>query len=128
MRWGKSGQKGFSMSLQSSGQIDNVMKEERLFPPPGEFAAKARIGSMAEYEKLCREAAEDLEAFWGRMAGELHWFEPFQKVLQWDEPLAQWFVGGKTNISYNCLDVHLQTHRRTRRPWSGKASPARPAY
>ncbi len=65
MRWGKSGQKGFSMSLQSSGQIDNVMKEERLFPPPGEFAAKARIGSMAEYEKLCREAAEDLEGVLG---------------------------------------------------------------
>ena len=99
------------MSL-AAGQIDNVMKEERLFPPPADFAAKARIGSMEEYEKLYRQAADDLEGFWGNLACELHWFEPFQKVLQWDEPLAKWFVGGKTNASYNCLDVHLQNHRR----------------
>ena len=67
------------MSSHGAGQIVHVMKEDRVFPPPGDFAAKARIGSMAEYEKLCREAAEDLEGFWGRMADELHWFEPFQK-------------------------------------------------
>ena len=53
------------MSSQGAGQIDNVMKEERLFPPPGDFAAKARIGSMAQYESLCREAADDLEAILG---------------------------------------------------------------
>ena len=103
------------------------MKEERVFPPPGDFAAKARIGSMAQYEKLCREAAEDLEGFWGRMAGELHWFEPFRKVLEWDEPLAKWFVGGKTNVSYNCLDIHLQTHRRNKAAliWEGEPGETR---
>ena len=102
------------MSIQSAGQIDNVMKEERLFPPPAEFAAKARIGSMEHYEKLYRQAAADLEGFWGNLARELHWFEPFHKVLDWNEPLAKWFVGGKTNASYNCLNVHLATHRRNK--------------
>src|SRR5208282_5920468 len=115
------------MSAQGSGQIVNVMKEERVFPPPREFSAKARIGSMAQYENLCREAAEDLEAFWGRMAGELHWFEPFQTVLEWDEPFARWFVGGKTNISYNCIDIHLQTERRNKAAliWEGEPGDTR---
>jgi acetyl-CoA synthetase len=115
------------MSLPGSGQIENVMKEERVFPPPAGFSAKARIGSMAQYEGLCREAAEDLEGFWGRMAGELHWFEPFTKVLEWNEPFAQWFVGGKTNASYNCLDVHLSTHRRDKPAliWEGEPGEAR---
>ncbi len=115
------------MSSQLSSQIVNVMKEDRLFPPPADFAAKARIGSMAQYENLCREAADDLEGFWGRMANELHWFEPFTKVLQWDEPFAKWFVGGKTNISYNCLDIHLQTPRRDKAAlvWEGEPGDTR---
>ena len=65
---------------------------------------------------MCREAAADLEGFWGKLAGELHWFKPYTKVLDWQEPLAHWFVGGQTNIAYNCLDVHLGTPRRTSRP------------
>ena len=61
------------------------------------------------------------------MASELHWFEPFQKVLQWDEPFAHWFVGGKTNISYNCLDIHLQTPRRNKAAlvWEGEPGETR---
>ncbi len=115
------------MSSPQSGQIDHVMKEDRVFPPPGDFAAKARISSMAQYESLCREAGENLEGFWGRMAAELHWFEPFTKVLQWDEPFAKWFVGGKTNISYNCLDTHLQTSRRDKPAlvWEGEPGDTR---
>ena len=114
------------MSLRA-GQIDNVMKEERIFPPPAEFAAKARIGSMEAYQKLYRQAADDLEGFWGGLAQELHWFEPFKKVLQWDEPVAKWFVGGKTNASYNCLDVHLQTDRRDKPAliWEGEPGDTR---
>ena len=95
------------MAARKSGQIVNVMKEGRLFPPPAEFAAKARIGSLAEYERMWEEAAADPEGFWGRLAGELHWFKPYEKVLRWNEPLAEWFVGGQTNVSYNCLDAHL---------------------
>src|SRR5438067_1604396 len=100
-----------TQSDQSSptGQLDTVMQEVRLFPPSKEFAAKALIKSAAEYERLWQEAATDIEAFWGKLAGELHWFEPFSKVLEWNEPFAQWFVGGKTNAAYNCLDVHLNS-------------------
>ena len=112
------------MASQSgqAGQVDTVMQEGRLFPPPAEFAAKARIKSLAEYEALWQEAAGDIEKFWGNLAAELHWFEPFTKVLQWDEPFAKWFVGGKTNASYNCLDAHLSTPRRNKAAivWEGE--------
>ena len=74
------------MAEPKSGQIVNVMKERRLFPPPKEFAAKARIGSIEQYEKLWNEAATDIEGFWGKMGHELHWFKPYGKVLDWNEP------------------------------------------
>jgi acetyl-CoA synthetase len=110
------------MAEKESGQIDSVMKEERLFPPSEEFAAKARIGSVEEYERLWKEAADDPEGFWGKLADELHWFQPFDKVLEWDEPFAKWFAGGRTNVSYNCLDAHLDTHRRDKPAivWEGE--------
>ncbi len=102
------------MAEPKSGQIVNVMKEERLFPPSKDFAAKARIGSFEQYEKLWKEAAGDVGAFWGKMAGELHWFKPYEKALQWDMPFAKWFPGGQTNVSYNCLDIHLGTPRQNK--------------
>ncbi|NLE38880.1 MAG: AMP-binding protein, partial [Pirellulaceae bacterium] len=111
------------MAEAKTGQIVNVMKEARLFPPTKEFASKARIGSMEQYEKLYAEAAADPEAFWGKMAKEeLHWFKPFDKVLDWQIPFAKWFVGGKTNVSYNCLDKHLGTPRENKRAfvWEGE--------
>ncbi|MBN2216058.1 MAG: acetyl-coenzyme A synthetase, partial [Pirellulales bacterium] len=84
---------------QTKKQIVNVMKEARLFPPPAEFSAKARINSMEAYEKLYKEAVDDPEGFWGKLAKEeLHWFKPFTKVLDWQEPFANWFVGGQTNV------------------------------
>ena len=82
------------MASAKSGQIVNVMTEERLFPPSAEFAAKARIKSMEEYEKMWQEAAQDLEGFWDRFGHELHWFKPYTKVLEWKEPFARWFVDG----------------------------------
>jgi acetyl-CoA synthetase len=97
------------MAVAAPGRIVNVMKEERLFPPSAEFAARARISNTAQYQQLYEEAARDLEGFWARQAEELHWFRPFERVLQWDEPFAQWFIGGQTNVAYNCLDVHLPT-------------------
>ena len=115
------------MAEAKSGQIVNVMKEARLFPPPKEFAAKAKIGSLEQYEKLWNEAAGDLEAFWGKMAGEIHWFKPYTKVLEWNEPFAKWFVGGQTNVSYNCLDAHLSTSRRNKAAliWEGEPGDVR---
>ena len=115
------------MSESQSGQIVNVMKEARLFPPSAEFSAKARIKSMEEYERMWKEAAADIPAFWGKMAGELHWFKPYDKVLEWNEPFAKWFVGGQTNVSYNCLDLHLTTHRRDKPAliWEGEPGDTR---
>ncbi len=115
------------MAEAKSGQIVNVMKEGRLFPPPAEFAGKARINSMEQYEQMWKEAAGDLEAFWGKMADEIHWFKPFEKVLEWNEPFAKWFVGGETNVSYNCLDAHLSTSRRNKAAfiWEGEPGDVR---
>jgi acetyl-CoA synthetase len=103
------------------------MKEDRVFAPSKEFAAKARISSMAAYEALWKEAAADIEKFWGKLAGELHWFQPYKTVLEWDEPFARWFVGGKTNISYNCLDIHLNGPRRNKAAliWEGEPGDTR---
>jgi len=111
------------MADSSGGQIDSVMHESRLFPPSADFAAKARVGSMAAYESLYAEAKADPVAFWERLAREeLHWFEPFHTTLRWNEPFAEWFVGGKTNVSYNCLDAHLTTARRNKAAlvWEGE--------
>ncbi|MCA9101813.1 MAG: acetate--CoA ligase [Planctomycetales bacterium] len=111
------------MANESGGRIDTVMHESRLFPPPTEFAASALVGSLAEYEALWRRSTDDAETFWGELAkNELHWFEPFGEVLRWNEPFAEWFVGGKTNLSYNCLDVHLDTPRRDKTAiiWEGE--------
>lgn len=107
---------------QSAGSLDTVMQEARKFPPPAEFAQRARIGSYEAYEKLYAEAAADSEAFWAKQAAELHWFKPFTKTLEWNEPFAKWFVGGQTNVSYNCLDIHLTTWRKNKAAliWEGE--------
>ena len=99
-----------SESEKTSGQIDTVMQEERLFPPSEEFAGRCQLDSLAAYEKLYEEAKQDPVAFWERLGREeLHWFKDFDQTLQWDEPFAKWFVGGETNVSYNCLDAHLES-------------------
>ena len=116
------------MAEEKSGHIVNVMKEERLFPPSEEFSSKARIKSMEEYQKIWDEAAADPEKFWGDMAKEeLHWFKPFGKALEWNEPFAKWFVGGETNVSYNCLDAHLDTPRANKAAiiWEGEPGDSR---
>jgi acetyl-CoA synthetase len=111
------------MASPVSGQIEHVLNEERLFPPTKEFSAKAEIGSLAEFEKLYARAAADPVAFWSELARqELHWFRDFDKGLVWNEPFAQWFAGGQTNASYNCLDVHLDSEVRDRPAivWEGE--------
>jgi acetyl-CoA synthetase len=116
------------MAVSAGGQIDTVMQEKRLFPPPREFAAKARIKSLAEYEQLWNRAAGDPAGFWGELAGEeLHWFQPFDKPLVWNEPFAQWFAGGRTNASYNCLDRNLASGLgdRTALIWEGEPGDSR---
>ena len=88
--------------------ITSVLQEARVFKPSREFAATAHIPSLAAYRKLHRESVEQPDRFWGRMAREeLIWDRPFKKVLQWREPFAKWFVGGRLNVSANCLDRWL---------------------
>lgn len=90
--------------------IESLSHENRIFPPPAEFAAHAHIKSFEEYERLYAQAEADPQAFWARIAEEnIHWFKKWDTVLEWNEPHAKWFVGGTTNISYNCLDRHLET-------------------
>lgn len=102
--------------------IESVLHEERVFNPPAEFAANAHIKSFEEYEKLYAEAEADPAAFWAKQAEELHWFKKWDTVLEWNEPFAKWFVGGKINISYNCLDRHLTTARKNKAAiiWEGE--------
>ena len=77
-------------------------------------AEKAHVKSLEEYEQLYKESVEQPEKFWGRIAKELHWFKKWDKVLEWNAPWAKWFVGGQINLSYNCLDRHVQTWRKNK--------------
>ena len=82
--------------------------------PPKAFAAKARIGSMAAYEKLYRESVRRPADFWAREAKELHWRKSWSKTLQWKAPFAKWFVGGKLNVCENCVDRHADGPRKNK--------------
>ena len=107
--------------------IDSTLRENRVFPPPPEFSAKAYIKSLDEYEALYKQSIEDPESFWGGAAKELHWFKPWDKVLEWNLPWAKWFVGGKMNLSYNCVDRHALGARRDKTAiiWEGEPGEVR---
>src|SRR5690349_10426866 len=102
------------MSSNSSSSIESVLTENRSFPPPKEFSAGSRVGSMAEYEKLYRKADEDPEGFWAEIAGELDWSKKWTRTLEWKQPDAKWFVGGELNASASCLDRHVATWRKNK--------------
>jgi acetyl-CoA synthetase len=107
--------------------IQSVLNESRVFPPAPEFAAKARCSSLEQYRELYQRSIDDPEGFFGEVASQLHWFEPWQQVLEWTPPHAKWFVGGKTNIAYNCLDRHLGTWRKNKAAivWEGEPGDVR---
>jgi len=89
----------------SEPTIENYLTEDRTFPPPAEFAAAALVSDRSLYD----EADADPEAFWARQARELvSWSRDFDTVLEWDLPDAKWFLGGQLNVSYNCLDRHVE--------------------
>ena len=95
--------------------ITSVSREHRLFRPSAEFKAQANLGSEAAYKRLYDESVNSPEEFWGRQAKEqLVWRKPFKKVLDWKPPHAKWFVGGKLNVSENCIDRHLGTARENK--------------
>ena len=90
-----------------SDNIETHEQEDRIFNPPAEFSAKARVKSMDQYASMHRESIEDPDTFWSREANELTWQQPWDKVCEWNPPHAQWFVGSKVNITENCLDRHI---------------------
>jgi len=111
----------------ATSNIESVLHEDRVFPPPEAFAREAHISSTEEYERLRDEAEASPEAFWARMAEELRWFKKWDTVLKWEPPHAEWFVGGKVNVSDNCLDRHLATWRRNKAAliWEGEPGETR---
>ncbi|MGK7892047.1 MAG: acetate--CoA ligase [Leptolyngbyaceae cyanobacterium] len=112
----------------SHPEIESVLHEDRVFEPPAEFSQKARIKSLDEYNQLYEKAKANPEQFWAELAeSELHWFKKWDTVLDWQPPFAKWFVGGKINISYNCLDRHLTTERRDKTAliWEGEPGDSR---
>jgi acetyl-CoA synthetase len=115
-----------AMSSPAAANITSILKETRTFPPPADFAVKAFI-SAAEYERLAQWAKDDPDAFWAEAAKSLHWFKTWDKVLEWKEPFAKWFVGGRLNASDNCLDRHLAGPRKTKPAivWEGEPGDTR---
>src|SRR6476469_8683275 len=112
----------------SQDTIESILHEKRLFQPPAEFSQKAHIKSLEEYQALYDKAKADPQAFWAELAAqELHWFQNWDTVLDWQPPFAKWFVNGKINISYNCLDRHLTTWRRNKAAliWEGEPGDSR---
>lgn len=111
-----------SAKAETTKAIESFSTENRLFPPPAEFSEQAHIKSFKEYEKLYKEAEKDPAAFWAKQAEALDWFHKWDKVLEWEEPHAKWFVGGKLNISYNCIDRHLKSWRKNKAAiiWEGE--------
>src|SRR5262245_66384244 len=93
--------------------IESHLVEKRIFKPRRDFATNARIKSLAQYQRMYRESIHQHAKFWARQASELVWRAKWKKVLEWKAPFAKWFVGGKLNISANCLDRHLTGQRRT---------------
>jgi acetyl-CoA synthetase len=94
-----------------SAQIESVLQEGRLFPPPEAFRKQATISGMEQYEALCAQAQADHAGFWARMAREhLVWHKPFTQALDdSNAPFFKWFADGELNVSHNCLDRHLGT-------------------
>ncbi len=111
-------------------EIESLLKENRVFKPSPEFTRQANWNkkTIDEYRKL---GARNPERFWAKMAKEnLSWFSPWKKVLDWKPPFARWFIGGKLNVSYNCLDRHLEGENAWRRnkaaiSWEGEPGDTR---
>jgi len=102
--------------------IESHLVEKRVFKPPRNFSRTARIKSLGQYRRMYRESMRQPAKFWAREASELVWRAKWKKVLEWNAPFANWFVGGKLNISENCLDRHLTGPRRNKAAiiWEGE--------
>ena len=110
--------KGGGKTEQANAAIAALFEEKRTFPPPQHFVQEAAIRDRSLYEKADR----DLEAFWAEVAEGIDWFQKWERVLEWNAPYAKWFIGGKLNVAYNCLDRHVRTWRRNKAAiiWEGE--------
>ncbi|MEL7336768.1 MAG: acetyl-coenzyme A synthetase N-terminal domain-containing protein, partial [Planctomycetota bacterium] len=116
------------MTDSSAAPVDHVLQETRLFPPSKSFTDAAVISSQQQYEEMYAAARDDRDGFWDEQAKEhLHWFEPYNEVCRWEAPHVEWFVGGKTNASYNCLDRNVDQGRgdKTAIIWEGEPGETR---
>lgn len=110
------------MSVDSE-KLSTLLHENRSFSPSDEFRAQANFNDETIYER----AANDPEAYWALQAEQLTWFQPFESVLNWEPPHAQWFVGGKLNAAYNCVDRHALGSRKNKAAiiWEGEPGDSR---
>jgi len=111
------------MSLPSEKSLDALLDERRTFPPSVEFMQGANWSDPAIYD----HAAGDPEGFWAEQAKNLDWFTPWQRVLEWKAPWAKWFLGGKLNVTHNCVDRHAHSARRNKAAivWEGEPGDTR---
>ena len=111
------------MSRPSGESIDALLEERRTFPPSEEFPHQANAADAAIYDR----AEKDPEGFWAEQAKRLDWFAPWQQVLEWKAPWVKWFVGGKLNVAYNCVDRHARSARRNKAAlvWEGEPGDSR---
>ena len=99
-------------------EIDALLHENRKFPPPDEFRRHAIVSDRSIYDR----AARDPDAFWAEQADALHWYKRWKTICEWKPPHSKWFVGGTINVSYNCVDRHVQGARRNKAAliWEGE--------
>ena len=111
----------------SGDRIESVLKEDRQFPPSADFTAQAHISSEEQYLEMWNRAKDDPAGFWGDVAENLDWFQKWDSVFEGDMPDTKWFVGGKINACYNCLDRHLTTARKNKAAivWEGEPGDTR---
>jgi acetyl-CoA synthetase len=107
--------------------IESVLNESRVFHPPAPFRQAAHVKSLDEYRELYQRSVDDPEGFWAEQAEALHWQRKWDRVLDWQPPFARWFVGGRLNLSENCLDRHLAGWRRNKAAirWEGEPGETR---
>jgi acetyl-CoA synthetase len=113
--------------VEGNTNLDSSLRENRVFAPPAEFAAKARIKNVAEYEAMYRRSVEQPDEFWAEAAKELDWFAPWTKVIEGEAQHAKWFINGKLNLSYNCVDRHALGARKNKIAliWEGEPGEVR---
>jgi acetyl-CoA synthetase len=114
-------------TFDESANLESSLRENRLFTPPAKFSAKANVKSLEQYEAMYRRSVEEPEAFWAEAARELEWFAPWTKVLEGKASQVKWFVGGKLNLSHNCVDRHALGARKDKVAllWEGEPGEVR---